>query len=346
MNAPPAAAVVQTAFIGDLVLTLPLVQALKRAWPETRIAVVTIPATAELLENHPDIAASIVFDKKSADAGPAGLLRAAARLREHAPAVVLVPHRSLRSAILARLSGATLRAGFSTSAGRFLFNRTVPYRREMHETDRNLSLLGAFGMPAPAGERPRLYPDREDARAVDALLGEHPGVPSVAVAPGSVWNTKRWPEEKFTALCRLLDGEGLRVVLVGGPADASLSARIAQRSGARRLVDTTGRFTLLQSAEAMRRCVAAVSNDSAPMHLAGAVGTPVIAIYGATVPAFGFAPRGERDAIVETSGLDCRPCGIHGGERCPIGTFVCMERVGAETVLAAVRHAVEGRGGA
>ena len=343
MTPPRALAIVQTAFIGDVVLTLPLAQAVARAWPSTRVLFVAIPATAGLLENHPAVAATVVFDKKKGDAGPAGLLRAASRLRAEGTEVVLVPHRSLRSAVLARLSGAALRVGFSTSAGRILLNRIVPYRKELHEIDRDLSLLGPLGIEVARGESPSLHPDADDRRTVDGLLAGHDGARMIAVAPGSVWNTKRWPEEKFAALVRMLAAEGRLPVLVGGEADRALAARVAGAAGQGSVVNAAGRLSLLQSAELIRRCSAAVSNDSAPMHLAVAMGTPVVALYGATVPEFGFAPRGPHDRVLQTLGLPCRPCAIHGGNRCPIRTFVCMERIAPAEVLAAVLHAAEAK---
>jgi heptosyltransferase-2 len=149
----------------------------------------------------------------------------------------------------------------------------------------------------------------------------------VALAPGSVWATKRWPEEYYAALGRLLDDHGFSVVLVGGEDDRELCTRIADTFPGRRALVAAGKLTLLQSAELLRRCRIVVTNDSAPMHLAVAVATPVVAIYGATVPSFGFAPRGPRDRVVEREGLSCRPCGIHGGNSCPIGTFACMLEV-------------------
>ena len=94
-----------------------------------------------------------------------------------------------------------------------------------------------------------------------------------------------------------------------------------------------GELTLLQSGELIRRCRVLIANDSAPMHMAVAVRTPVVAIFGATVPEFGFTPLGEHDVVVQTLGLECRPCAIHGGTSCPIKTFVCMKDIQVADVL-------------
>ena len=125
----------------------------------------------------------------------------------------------------------------------------------------------------------------------------------------------------------------MKIVLIGGREDEALCNRIAVESKAVEVYVTAGKFTLLQSAELLRRCKVLVSNDSAPMHLAVAMRTPVIALFGATVPSFGFAPYGEKDIVVQTEGLPCRPCSIHGGDKCPIGTFDCMVRISAEMVF-------------
>ena len=154
----------------------------------------------------------------------------------------------------------------------------------------------------------------------------------IAIAPGTIWNTKRWLKEQFAALARMLYQKGYAIVLIGGPEDLVLCGQIQELAGDAKIVNASGRLPLLQSAELLRRCRLLVSNDSAPMHLGVAMRTPVVAIFGATVPAFGFAPYGAHDVIVETLGLPCRPCSIHGGEKCPIKTFVCMNNITAERV--------------
>jgi heptosyltransferase-2 len=166
----------------------------------------------------------------------------------------------------------------------------------------------------------------------------------VAVAPGSVWNTKRWPADRFADLVRRLNAARLPVVLVGGKDDVPLCDEIARAAGHPAVLNVAGRLSLLQSAELIRRCRLVVSNDSAPMHLAVAMRVPVVAIFGATVPSFGFSPAGPRDVVVETGGLSCRPCGIHGGKRCPVGTFECMLAIDTARVFDRVAALLHDRG--
>lgn len=330
--------VVQTAFAGDLICTLPLLQALRREFPTSRIAVVAIPGTAGLLANHPAVDEIYVYDKREADRGLWGLLRLSRLIRAVGFATAIVPHRSLRSALLVWKAGIPRRIGFHTSAGRRLFTHIVRYDASIHEIERNLSLMsGVTGKTHPR-EVPRLNPSAADRSAVDSIVGKEGSGSLVAVAPGTVWNTKRWPAAKFVDLIRILHGEGHHVVLVGGMDDGPLAASILSALPGGRITSAVGKLTLLQSAELIRRCSILVSNDSAPMHLAVAVQTPVVALFGATVPAFGFAPLGAHDRVIEVTGLPCRPCSIHGGRRCPIGTFDCMNRISALDVSTAVRE--------
>ena len=331
--------VVQTAFIGDVILTLPLVQACRKLFPDAGVDILVIPAARDLCSTHPDIREILVFDKRGVDRGMGGLARLSRALRLRSYDLALVPHRSLRSAAVVALARIPTRIGFDRSAGHMLLSKSVRYDRSAHEIDRNLSLLRCVsGAPLPR-EMPRLYPAESDAKKVDRLLVElEVGRPDklVAIAPGSIWNTKRWLKERFSSLAVNLDETGLEVVLIGSSDDRDLCEEVRTLSGSSHVYNTAGMLSLLQSTELLRRCKVIVSNDSAPMHLAGAVGTPVVAIFGATVPAFGFGPSGPWDVVVETKGLKCRPCSIHGGEKCPIKTFDCMKNVSHERVFQSV----------
>lgn len=330
--------VVQTAFPGDVVLTLPLVQTLRHRWPDSQVGFVAIPAAAALLSNHPDISEVLVYDKRGIDRGVSGALRFARRLRERQFDAALVPHRSFRSALIVQLAGIPRRVGFSTSAGKFLFSDFVSYDPAAHEVDRNLALLGPFGINSGFLSLPSLYPSADDVAVVDAFLRswqEKGGKAGrwVAVAPGSVWTTKRWPESHFLALARKVVDAGWNVALVGGKEDRCLCERIQEAAGRGHVLNAAGDLSFLQSAELLRRSDLLVSNDSAPAHVATAMRVPVVSLFGPTVPSFGFAPRGPRDVVVERHDLTCRPCSIHGGTKCPIGTFECMIGITPEQVF-------------
>jgi heptosyltransferase-2 len=327
--------VVQTAFPGDIVLVLPVLQALRERVPGAHILFLTTPRGGELVAHHPAVDDILVYDKRGSDAGVSGFLRMVRRVRAAECDAAVIPHRSLRSAAVCAAAGIPVRIGFSTSAGRMLLTRRVPYNGSVHEVRRNLDLLRPLGIEVEETALPVLHPGAEDQAAAREMLGgaRQGAHRLIALAPGSVWATKRWPEERFGELAAMLVHRGDAVVLVGGADDAALCERIRDRVGSVRVRSAAGRLSLTGSAALLALCDALVSNDSAPAHLAVAVGTRVVTLFGATVPAFGFGPLGPRDAVVETPGLSCRPCAIHGGPRCPIGTFECMLSIGPEQVL-------------
>lgn len=336
MNEYRSVVVIQTAFIGDVILTLPLVQAVRTLYPNAEVDVVVIPKSKELFDNHPDVREAVIFDKKGADRGLRGLRRIAGLLKSRSYDLALVPHRSLRSAVLAFMAGVPVRVGFNRSAGRCLLTSCAPYRKDQHEIERNLSLLAKIAAVPVQRQLPRTYPSAADVKRIDRLLIElEVGSPErmVAIAPGTVWNTKRWLKERFASLAVNFDDAGYEVVLVGGQEDQGLCAEIRTLSGSSRVHSVAGLLTLLQSAELLKRCALLICNDSAPMHLAASVGTSVVAIFGATVPAFGFGPSGPGDVVIETMGLKCRPCSIHGGDTCPIKTFDCMGDISYDRVF-------------
>jgi heptosyltransferase-2 len=328
--------IVQTAFIGDVILATPLAEAVQRRFPGSRVDFVAIPAAANILEKNPFVDRVVIFDKRGRQRGLIALLKFAANLRNEQYDLALVPHRSLRSALLVWLAKIPQRIGFNRSSALagWLFTARVPYRQK-HEVERNLDLLRALNGAVPTPS-PKIIWDETDTRIVDGFCGENKnGKWFCALAPGSVWATKRWPAERFAALARRLIAEtGARIFLIGGPSDAELCARLAREIGGA-CINTAGKLTLCQSAALLDRCRILVSNDSAPTHLGVATKCKVITIFGPTVPAFGFAPFGDGHAVIEKN-LPCRPCSSHGGKRCPIGTHACMLEISVEEVFSRV----------
>jgi heptosyltransferase-2 len=328
--------IIQTAFIGDAVLTTPLITLLSARGP---VDVVVTPESASLLANHPAIRRVVTWDKRR-ERGPGALLRLAARVRaEGEDSTAYCAQGSLRTALLARAAGYRHRVGFDTSAGRWLYTRRVHYDHSLHHAERLARL--ALGEPARLGAHealPSLYPGADERTAVDAVLGSgHGNTPIVALAPGSIWATKRWPG--YPELAALL-ADHARIVVVGSAADRELAAAIVSATGGR-AIDATGRLSLLASAELIRRAAVLVTNDSAPQHLASAVGTPTVTVYGPTVPAFGFGPLAGRSTTVGHTRLACRPCDHHGPPRCPLGHFKCMLELDVAPVAAATRDLLD-----
>jgi heptosyltransferase-2 len=338
-----ASLVVQTSFLGDVVLTTPLIAELARRGP---VDVVVRPDAAALLANNPDVRTLVVYDKRGEARGLGGVWRVGRGMRRTGERrAAYLAQGSPRSAALAVVAGCRERVGFDTSRqARALYTRTVRYRRDRHHAERLWSLAAPADaselVPTAAQLRPRLFPGAAERLAVDAVRGAR-AEPFVALAPGSVWATKRWPF--FPELAARLAGEW-PLVVTGGPGDGELAAAIVAACPVGRVTDATGRLSLLASAELVGRAALLVTGDSAPQHLASAMGTPTLTIFGPTVPAFGFGPLapGSRTAGVE--GLACRPCDPHGPARCPLGHWRCMREQSAAELAEVVRRMLDSVG--
>jgi heptosyltransferase-2 len=333
-----ASLIIQTAFIGDTILTTPLIAELAGRGP---VDIVTTPVAATLLQNNPGLREVFVFDKRDAQRGIGGLWSMARTIRRHRAAhatgvdrtVAYLAQGSTRSAVLAVLAGVHERVGFATSPARSMYTKRVPYIENQHHAARLWRL--AFpteprAEPRPERLRPRLYPGAAEQSAVHDLLLEH-GIsgPFVALAPGSVWATKRWPY--YAELARRVS-QRLPVVVIGGKDDEEHAHTIAAAVAPDRFASAVGRLSLLGSAELIGRARALVSNDSSPTHMASAMGTPTITIFGPTVPDFGFGPLAPRSAAAGHPELDCRPCDRHGPRECPLGHWRCMRELGVDDV--------------
>jgi heptosyltransferase-2 len=338
--APGAALIVQTAFLGDVILTTPLIASLSQAGP---VDVVTTPLGAQVLAHNPRIRETIVFDKRGRDSGPLGLLSMAFALRARGYRRALHAQASMRSSALTRLAGIPERVGFTTAAGRAFYTERVPTADGPHHVQKLLSLAGIG--PTGTPPRPELFPSAADGAVIDSLLEASAAKREtlVALAPGSVWATKRWPGYAELAAA-LVAGDVARPVIIGSDADSPLASEIVAMSQGR-AIDATGRLTLLQSAELLRRTRALVTNDSAPLHLASAMNTPTIAVFGPTVPEFGFGPLAERSVVAGVTGLACRPCDRHGPMKCPLGHWRCMRDLSAAEVLLLVHGLLGSRAG-
>jgi heptosyltransferase-2 len=274
------ALVIQTSFIGDTILTTPLIAKLAERGP---VDVIVTPISAPLLANNPAIDRLIVYDKRDHDRGVRGFVRLARQLRQNRYAAAYHAQGSLRSAALTLVAGIDRRVGFETSAGRRLYTMRVPYIENEHHASRLLRLAGVDADSAPTAPRPRLYPGPEERDAVDALL-RHAGKteePFVAVAPGSVWATKRWPS--YAELATELEGW---IVVIGSASDKELGSGVAGIAGSR-VIDATGRLSLLGSAPS---CVGDGNADGGDLWANGA-GVRFRTTCGALARAGGHHPR-------------------------------------------------------
>jgi len=330
--------VIQTAFPGDLILLTPLLEAVKAGREPVHLSLLTLPGNAGLFDNSPFVDEILTYDKKGTERGFIPFLKLVQGIRKRKFAAAIVPHPSLRSALLALLGGIRIRFGFAHRVCAFLYTERVETKGTAHEVERNLALAAAFGAPV-SGFVPKLFPsetDRLEAGRVLEAAGIDADGPFVAVAPGSSWATKAWPEGKYM---RLLNGVRVEcpVVLVGGVEDSELCDRLARpfdEGEGFPVVSAAGRTNLLQSAVLISQARVLISGDSAPVHLASAVGTPVVIIYGPTVSEFGFLPYRVPFRVIERD-LTCRPCSAHGSRQCPLEHFRCMRDISEDEVLGA-----------
>ena len=333
--------VLQTSFLGDTVLSLPLITEVKRRFPQTKLTLLCSPVGKELLQDHPDLDAILVDDKHAADGGWRGLIRKARELRSMGFSAALTPHKSLRSALLLFLARIPYRVGFRQSKGWFLFHRRVERELVRHDVERNLSVLKAFGIEPEDCCRDLVLPVKDSTQESVVRLLHSAGVDLekliVGINPGSVWPTKRWSADGFARLVSLLKQKfDCEVLLFGGPEDVEVAIRIQKLCG-EPVTNLAGKLSLGELPAAIGVCKIFVTNDSAPMHIAVARAVRTVAIFCATTPSLGFYPY-TQDAVVVEKNLSCRPCGSHGGKRCPLGTEDCIRLIAPEDVFKAVEN--------
>jgi heptosyltransferase-2 len=333
---PKRILILQTAFLGDVILCTPLIKALRELFPDAFISFLLIPETKEVLGNNPYLNEILIYDKRKKK-GIGSFLQIMGKIKERKFDLAVIPHRSLRSALLAYLSGIPQRIGFDKSAGFFLFTHQIVYPLNVHEVDRNLSLLSNFNVHL-SDISPELFPSSEDFSYARQLLHDS-GIKEedkiVGIAPGSVWATKRWLPKRFAEVSDLLIKKaGAKVVFLGSQDDKKLCLEIVNMMTEKPVI-LADRTDILQSAAIISFCKVILSNDSAPVHIASAMRIPVVAIFGSTIPEFGFAPYGEGHLVIEKK-MECRPCGIHGRKKCPEKHFRCMREITTDKVFQAV----------
>lgn len=324
--------VIQTAFIGDVVLATAVLEKLRQFFPSATIDFLLRKGNESLLENDPFIRQVLVWDKKQHK--QRNLWKMALRVRREHYTHVINLHRFATSGLITFLSGAKVKSGFDKNPFSFCYTRKVrhlidaPYTEHpLHETGRNQMLIADITDDQAAF--PVLYPSGDDRARVQSLQQQ----PYVCIAPSSVWFTKQFPPEKWTALIRALPA-GHNIYLIGGPGDTELATNIQQQAGRAEVQVLCGQLSFLQSAALMQGAVMNYVNDSGPLHFCSSVHAPVTAVFCSTVPAFGFGPLRDNGRVVEIAErLYCRPCGLHGRRACPEGHFRCANDISNEQLL-------------
>jgi heptosyltransferase II len=334
-------AVLQTAFLGDVALAMPLCNALKSIYPNSRLTFITTKAASPIAEIVTSIDEVIVFDKRNAHSGFKGTLAFGKFLKEFKFDLFISLHRSFRSTLIAKLAKADYSIAYDTAVLSFLFDKKCKYQLHEHEIRRNLNFLSCIekGQYIDEFDNPavNLNFSAHDINYVEQYLNQigNNSNKIALIAPNSVWETKKWIKTGYINLAEILTNNGFQVLIIGSQSDKDYCDEISQKIGA---INTCGIFTIPQTIYLMKKSQFLVSNDSAPIHFAGMVNCPVVAIFGPTSPLFGFYPRSEQSTVIERAELNCKPCEIHGNKKCPIGTFDCMNLIKAEEVANAAMN--------
>jgi ADP-heptose:LPS heptosyltransferase len=311
--------IIQTAFLGDVILATPLALTLKANFPACEIHFLVKKGNESLLENHEAISKVWVFDKSKGKIK--NIIRLGKTFRKENFDIVLNLHRFASSGLIAKLSKGKQTYGFKKNPLSSAYTASFPHEigNGQHEVDRNLSILKELKLTEII-RRPALFPSPQDFDKVQEYVFEK----YYCLAPASIWFTKQLPKEKWVELVKILIKKG-KVYLIGSPSDKAFCEEIIQMSG-ENAINLAGEFSLLQSAALMKNASRSYVNDSGPLHLASAVNASVTAFFCSTVPAFGFGPLSEDSLVLETKeNLSCRPCGLHGFKICPEKHFKCGE---------------------
>lgn len=324
--------VIQTAFLGDAILTLPLIQKIKEIYSNSLITVLCIPSAKEVFANSSSVSEVIVYDKRGIDSSIFSYLRLVYKIRSKSFSTVISPHRSIRSTLIAYFSAAGKTIGFDSSDFSFLYKKQIQYQKSKHEVERNLSLLELDFLKNDWRVFPQLQIPTEVKNRIKVMLKIANDKKIIAIAPGSVWRTKVYPVEYYIEIINMILPKNYFVVLLGGREDSELCDEISKNFSSN-VESFAGKLSVLESLSLLTKCIAVICNDSAPTHLAMAAGIPALTIYCSTIPGFGFYPYNEKSKFVSYDDLPCKPCGIHGHQKCPVKTFDCAHKLKPELVF-------------
>lgn len=317
--------VIRLSSLGDLILLVPLLRALHAACPKGEVTLVTKKMYAGLFEGNEYLDHLILVK----EGGIRELLRLRSELVRQRYDMIVDAHHVIRSNLLFHTIRAEKKLQIRKDEVRKIMlirGKTNLYQRIVSQSDRYASIGERLGVDMKRGDGALPIPEMARAKAESILSGDPPArLGFIALAPGGRWQTKRWPGEHFTRLIADVAGRGYAPVLIGGAEDRASNGEIATQSSCL-AIDLTGTLSIIESAAVLKRCAALVTNDSAPLHLAEAVGTPVVAFFGPTVREFGYFPRLERSVSLEV-GLPCRPCSRNGARACPYGTKECLTSI-------------------
>ena len=326
---------IQTSFLGDIVISTASYKRAKELIPGVKQYLITTPLGKAALKDHPMLDGVFVFDKKnkgsieSITSVKTAMKEAGVDLKN---TICLQAHKSFRSSLLAKYLGTTT-VTYTESSLSFMADLTIDRVSFFHEADRISLLMQGLGFSRRQifNSRPFLpeYSSTDFGWFID-------NKPVIAIAPGSVWGTKRWPATKFAELTHLiLNKLDVNIVFLGAEAEKEsvevITATLDMKD--KRVLNLVGKTSLDDLRAIYPKLTALVSNDSSPIHYASAFNVATIAVFGATTSAMGFGPLADDSSVVELSDLKCRPCSDHGPMVCPLKHFKCMKDISSGTVF-------------
>lgn len=320
--------IIQTAFIGDVILATALIEKLAKSYPQGSIDFLVRQGNESLLKNNPHVREVLIWNKKKDKIR--NLLKLILSIRKKRYDVVINVHRYSSSGLITTLSKAKMKIGFAKNPLSLFFTHRFEHswNSNLHEVERNQKLIEAI--TDSRHSLPRLYPSQQDYIKIrEYQVGSY-----VCIAPNSVWYTKQWLFEKWIEFIIDVANQVDKIYLLGAPSDRDVCDHIKSKSGINRVVNLAGALSFLESAALMKHARMNYVNDSAPMHIASSMNAPVTAVYCSTVPSFGFGPLSDRSYVIETKEkLTCRPCGLHGHKACPQKHFKCAETIAVQQLI-------------
>lgn len=314
--------IIQTAFIGDLILATSLIESIRVKFPEAKVDFVLRKGNDSLLDKNPHVRHLFVWNKK--EKKYKNLFALIKEIRQNQYDVVINAQRFASTGFITWRSRAKHKVGFTSNPFSFSYSKKIIHKTDdgRHEIERNHELLSAVCDAVLNG--PKLYPSSENWQELDILPAKEN---YFVLAPASVWFTKQLPDYKWVELTQKLDPSA-HIYLIGAPDDKNFLDEIIAKSRNKNVLNLAGKLSLLASAALMQKAKRTYVNDSAPLHLASAMNAPVTAYFCSTVTSFGFTPLSSDSKVVEIqSALSCRPCGLHGYSACPKGHFDCGNKI-------------------
>lgn len=322
--------IIQTAFIGDVVLSTALIEKLINYFPDAHIDFLVRKGNENLLANNPNLKSVLIWDKKKSKYKNLFQLLNTIRINEYDK--VINVQRYFATGFLTAFSGAKEKIGFDSNPLSFLFTKKIKHELKSnssrHEVERNNDLIASFTDYKLI--KPKLFPSQSDFNAIE----KYNTSPYITISPTSVWFTKQFPKEKWISFINQIE-EKFTIYLLGGPDNKKECEDIRLAVKHKNIFTLAGKLSFLQSAALMKSATMNFANDSAPVHFASAMNAPITAVFCSTIPAFGYGPLSDKSFIVEIQKqLTCRPCGSHGKKECPEKHFNCGNQI-------EVKHLIE-----